>query len=182
VAITDGELLSQIVIERNVGLIVEADSLIVSGSLHAIVDLFGGVVDANKAVHEALAKSVAGIKVICFLVSGEPRVIEVWDDAAAGLMEGEDLGTVIVEVGIETVERAGGVQLAGETIDARMIFGGASVCSGWRMVGSEWGVWECAEIIVEGMVFLRDDDDVIDFFEAGLGERGVWGGGGCADK
>ena len=42
-------------------------------------------------------------------MSGEPRVVEVGTDAAAGLMERQDLRAVVFEVGIKTVKGAGGV-------------------------------------------------------------------------
>jgi len=91
-------------------LIVEADGLIVGGRFDAIIELLGAVVHADEAVHENLAESVAWIYVVGFLVSGKPGMIEVRSDAAAGFMEGENLGAVVIEVGIETVEGAGGVE------------------------------------------------------------------------
>ena len=139
-AVADGELLGQVIIKGNVGLIIEADGLIFGGSFHAIVDLLGAVVHAHEAVHEALAEGVAWICVVGFPMGGEPRVIEVRSGATAGLMEGEDLGTVVVEVGIETVESAGGVELAGETVDARMVIEGAAISSGRRMIRGECGI------------------------------------------
>jgi hypothetical protein len=102
--------------------------------------------------------------------------------AAAGLMEGKNLRAVVVEVGIKTVESAGGVRVAGEPVDATMIIGGAAAISCRRMIRGARGIWQRAEIVVEGMIFLHDDDDVVDFFQAGLGERCVWRTGGYADE
>ena len=145
-------------------------------------DLLGAVVDAYETVHEALAESVTWIYIVGLLVGGEPRVIEVRSDTAAGLMEGEDLGAVVVEVGIKTVESAGGVGETGEAIDATVIVGIAAVSPARIMIRRAWSVRQRAEIVVEGMIFLHDDDDVIDFFQAGLGERCVWRRGCYANK
>jgi hypothetical protein len=134
VAIAHGEFLRQVIIKRNVCLSVEADGLIVDGSFHAIVDLLGAVVDADETVHKALTESVAWIYVVGFLMGGEPGVIKVGSDAAAGLMEGEDLRAIVVEVGIETVEGASGVGQAREAIYATMVIGVAAIVSAWPMI------------------------------------------------
>lgn len=115
--------------------------MIFGGRLHAIVELLGAVVHAYKAVHEALVESVAWIQVVGFLVRLEPGMIEVRSNAAAGLMEGKNLRAVVVEVGIKTVEGAGGIDLAGEAVDAMMVIGGAAAISCWRMIRGVWGVW-----------------------------------------
>ncbi len=56
-AVAHGELLRQVIIKRDIGLIVEADGLIFGGSLDAIVDLLGAVVHSYETIHEALSES-----------------------------------------------------------------------------------------------------------------------------
>lgn len=89
-------------------------------------------------------------------------------------MEGEELRAIVVEVGIETVEGAGGVGQTGESINTSMVVGVAAIISVWRMITAFWGRTLAPEIVVEGVIFLHHDDDVIDFFQSGLGERRVW--------
>jgi len=132
--------LPQVVIERDVGLSEEADGLIFGGIFDAIVDLLGAVVHRYETIHEALPESVAWVYVVDFLMGGEPGVIETRNDAAAGLVEGEDLRAIVVEVGIETVEGAGGVGQAREAVDATMVIGVAAIVSAWPMIRRARGV------------------------------------------
>ena len=67
-------------------------------------------------------------------------MIEVRNYAAAGLMEGEELRAIVVEVGIETVEGAGGVGQTGESINTSMVVGVAAIISVWRMITAFRGV------------------------------------------
>jgi hypothetical protein len=52
-----------------------------------------------------------------------------------------------------------------------MVIEGAAVSSGWRMITGEWSVSKGAEIVVKGMIFLHDDDDVIDSFSGRSGRE-----------
>ena len=61
VTVTDGELLRQVIIKRNIRLIVKADGLIIGGGFDSIIDLLGSVVHANESIIQTLPKSVSRI-------------------------------------------------------------------------------------------------------------------------
>jgi len=174
VTVADGELLRQVIIKRNVRLIVKADGLIVDGGFDSIIDLLGTVVHANEPVIQALPKSVLRIQIISFLMCGEPRVVQVGDNASARFVKREHLRATIIEVGIETLQCSGRVQHARQTVYAGMVVWLTAAVSGGRVVGTARRITEGPEIIVEGVIFLHHYDDVIDFVQARLGFGRLW--------
>jgi hypothetical protein len=107
---------------------------------------------------------------------GEPGVIQVGDNASARLMKGEYLRAIIVEVGIETMQRSGCIQHARQTVYAGMVVWLTTAGSAGRVVGTAWRITERSEIIVEGMILLHHYDDVIDFVQACLALGLHWEG------
>jgi len=105
---------------------------------------------------------------------GEPGVIQVGDNASARLMKREYLRAIIIEVGIETMQRSGCIQHARQTVYTGMVVWLTAVGSAGRVVGTAWHITERSEIIVEGMILLHHYDDVIDFVQACLGFGRLW--------
>jgi hypothetical protein len=80
-------------------------------------------------------------------------VIQVWNDAAAGFVEGEDLPSVVVDVGIKTVERAGSSDIAGEAVNGRVIVGVTAIRSARAVIGSAWRVGRAPKYLSKRMIF-----------------------------
>ena len=127
VAIVDGELLCEIVVEGDFALGVEVHGLIFRGVFYSgRVDLFGHVVDADEAVGEEVLEGVVGVVEVGFAMGGEPAVVEVGADAAAGVVkDGDDLA-VFIDVAVRTDEVAAYVEVAGESVDASVVVFGAA--------------------------------------------------------
>jgi hypothetical protein len=101
-------------------------------------------------------------------VSADPAVIEVGDYATGRIVESIDGAAVVVEIAIGAIQAAFCRNGASKAVDTFVIGAGTgSVAAVIRTAGS---VGERSEIIVERMVFLHDDDDVIDFVQATVGK------------
>src|SRR5712671_2874530 len=101
--VADRELLSQIVIKRDLILIVEVDGLIVGSTLHTVVWLLGLIVHPDESIVEALAQCIHWVCVVVLSMRGKPGVIQVRRNASPGVVKREDLATVIVKIRIEAV-------------------------------------------------------------------------------
>ena len=179
VAVVDGELLGEIVVEGDFALGVEVHGLIFSGVFYSgRIDLFGHVVDADEAVGEEVLERVVGVIEVGFAMGGEPAVVEIGADAAARVMkDGDDLaGFIFVAVGADEV--AADVEVAGESVDASVVVFGAArgvvaatlvtVMLG-LVIGTTRSECEGSEVVIEGVVLLHDDDDVLDLAQVAVG-------------
>jgi hypothetical protein len=101
-------------------------------------------------------------------VGADPAVIEVGDYATGRIVERVDCAAVVVEIAVGAIQSAAGCNGASQGVDAFVVGGGAgSVSVVIRTAGS---IGERSEIIVERMVFLHDDDDVVDLCQTAVGE------------
>src|SRR5579864_2747060 len=87
VPVANGELLRQIVIERNVVLVVIADGLVLGGILSAVIQLLGQVVHSHKAVAEKIRYGAVWVQEIRLAMGAEPGVVQIGLGASAGVVE-----------------------------------------------------------------------------------------------
>ncbi|MDX6464856.1 MAG: hypothetical protein QOE55_8553 [Acidobacteriaceae bacterium] len=179
VAVVDGELLRQIVVEGDFALGVEVHGLIFGGVFcSGRVDLFGHVVDAHEAVSQEVLEGVVGVIEVGFAMGGEPAVVEVGADAAARVVkDGDDLA-VFIDVAVRADEVAADVELAGESVDAGVVIfrAAGSVVAAivvtvmlGLVIGTTRRQCEGSEVVIEGVVLLHDDDDVLDLAQVAVG-------------
>jgi hypothetical protein len=80
-------------------------------------------------------------------------------------MEGEDGASIVIQVGVGTGELAGGIHAAGEPVNTAMVVLPAAavavaIIARGRVIRATGRVGKRAEVIVERVVLLHDDDDV----------------------
>src|ERR1700722_12216743 len=73
VAVVDGEVLSEVVVQREIGLGVEPHGVV------EVVGLLSRVIHAHEAVAAGVEKRIVGMKEVGFLVHGKPGVVEIGD-------------------------------------------------------------------------------------------------------
>jgi hypothetical protein len=165
IPVVDGEGLRQPVVEGQVVLGVEPHRLVFGRALTQDVRLLGGVVHQHEAVVEWRPQRVAGVREIRLHVTAQPLMVEVRLHAIILQMKGRDERAVIIEVGVEAPQLVGGVTLAGEPIDACMLV----VLARPAAVGTASDIGQRAEIVVERVVLLHQDDDVFHPAEITIG-------------
>ena len=113
------------------------------------------------------------------VVRPDPAVIEIGNDAAAVVVEGEHDAVVVVAVGVEADQLVVGGE-AGQPVDAAVIVLAAAVVvaiaipiAARMVVGAARRIGERAEVVVERMVLLHHDDDVIDLSQIAVGGGGA---------
>jgi hypothetical protein len=94
-------------------------------------------------------------------------VLEVRRRAVVLIVKREHDGAVIVEVGIRATEAAIAVKRAAQSIDTAVVVLGARTTMIWGF----GNVWQHAEVIIEGMVLLHDNDDVVDAMNIPFGVK-----------
>src|SRR5258708_27050032 len=77
VTVTDGKVLRQAVVERQLALIVKVHGLIFSRVLNAVVLLLRDVIHADKSVAESLNQRAVGMIEVGFLLRARPAVIKI---------------------------------------------------------------------------------------------------------
>ena len=87
-------------------------------------------------------------------------------------MEGKYGAAVVVQVGVEAGESAELVGFAGEAVDAVVVV--LATAAEFVAVRSVRGVRQSAEIIIKGMVFLHDHNDVFNFMNVTVGPGRLW--------
>src|SRR5579864_6596725 len=102
------------------------------------------------------------------IVGAGPAMVQVRGDASPRIVEGKDGVAVIVDIGIKAGKIPGAIHGAGEAINAAVVVPGAAlaivaiavaVLAGpRRVVRATRRISQRAEIIVERMVFLHNDD------------------------
>src|SRR5215475_2311153 len=108
---------------------------------------------------------------IGFVMGADPAVIEVRLDAAVGILEREDLAGASIYIGVRARERAVARHLTAQPVDAAVVVGATAaiitivavvIAIGIHgVVDAARHIGERAEVVVEGMIFLHDDDDVL---------------------
>src|SRR5882724_2186634 len=101
--VAEREFLSQVVIKRDLILVVEVDGLIVGRTLHTVVWLLGLIVHTDESIAQALPQGVHRVRVVILSMRGKPGVIQVRSNASSGVVKREDLATVIVKIGVEAM-------------------------------------------------------------------------------
>jgi hypothetical protein len=144
-----------------------------------VVVLLGLGVDPDEAVHRRVAQHVVGVIEVGLAVGVDPAMIEVGGGAPARVVERVDDAAVVVEVGVGAVEAAAGVELAAQAVDAAVVArraAGAVVANAAaavmgmavrRVIWTARRVGQRAEVVIEGVVLLHDDDDVLDLVDRG---------------
>ena len=102
IAVVHREVCGQVVVERNLLLVIKAHGLIVGRILDALVQLLRGVVHSHESIAQRLPKSAVRIQEIGFFVRTQPGMIEIGRHASSGIMERKHRGAVVIEVGVET--------------------------------------------------------------------------------
>ena len=108
-------------------------------------------------------------------------MIEVWYYAPSGIVERKDAvaaaGAVAIDIRVEATQGTSRDFQASESIDALVIaFAAASsaipvkIEEFRRVIRGAGGVGQRPKIVIEGMVFLHNHDNVIHFLQAGLGK------------
>ena len=106
-----------------------------------------------KGVAERIIRMVP-VEIQMFAV---PRVVGIGDAACVAVSGVDRLAPVIdVGIGASQISRARG---AGQPVHARVVGAGAAAV----VVKAARRICKCAEIVVIRVVFLHDDDDVVDF-------------------
>jgi hypothetical protein len=109
-------------------------------------------------------------------------VVEIRTNTASRVVKDFDGLAILVGVAVGADEVAADVEVAGESIDAGVVVfratSGAVVVIAFAVtsrlvIGASGGEGEDAEVIVEGMVLLHDDDDVLDLAYIAFGARGA---------
>src|SRR5689334_4025775 len=116
IAIVDGKLLRQIVIERNLLLVVKGHGLVVSGSFHAVVELIGLVIDENEPIHQRLKQRVIRMIEIRLAMRVGPSVVKVGNHAAPGIVKREDGASIVVTIGVLADEVSASINTAGQAV------------------------------------------------------------------
>src|ERR1051325_11135983 len=165
--IADREVLGEVVVERDL-----VGGVVPHGVVLAVV-LLGLGVDADEAVHWCAAARGVGVGEVGLAVHAGPAVIEVGLDAAVGVVEREHRAAAGVDVAIAAVQGAGGVGGAAQAVDTAMVVAAAAgaaisvavvpvIAGARRVVRRARGIGQHAEVVVERVVLLHDDDDVLD--------------------
>src|SRR5258706_13330124 len=97
--VANRELLSQIVIKRDLILVVEVNCLIVGRTLHTVVTLLGLIVHPDESIVEALPQCIHWVRVVALSMRGKPGVVQVRRNESPEVVKPEDLAAVIVQVG-----------------------------------------------------------------------------------
>src|SRR6516165_1482732 len=110
------------------------------------------------------------------MMRADPTVVEVRQLTTTGIVESGYAGAPDVRIRVYARERSAGRHPAGQAVDAAVIVRPAPTISVvieriGRVIGAARDVRQSAEIVVERVVLLHDDDDVIDPIETRLGER-----------
>ena len=150
IAIVDGELAGQVVIEGNLLLRVETDGLVLERALADVV-LLGFVVHSHEPVRRTVQRLIRR-GVVHLPVRADPGMVEV--RLHAPVPEVESAHCCAAQVGV--VVRAAGV----------IAF---AAWAGGCAVGAARRVRQCAEVIVEGMVLLHEDENVLHFVHVSVG-------------
>src|SRR5258708_27243750 len=98
VTVTDGKVLRQAVVERQLALIVKVHGLIFSRVLNAVVLLLRDVIHADKSVAESLKQRAVGMIEVGFLVRARPAVIKIRQDTTAGILESPRPGALFLDI------------------------------------------------------------------------------------
>src|SRR5438067_11703898 len=104
-------------------------------------------------------------------MSAEPGMVEIRNNAPAGIMERYYPRAVVIQIRVGASQVADRINCARQTIDALVVAWQAG--SRRIVIGTVRRISQCAEIIIERMIFLHDDDDVVDFLQA-IGESQAW--------
>src|SRR5690349_19801458 len=110
-----------------------------------------------------------------FTMGAGPAVIEIRSHAAARVMERKHRAAVVVAVGIAAREIASRVHAAAQAVYARMVIFAAAAIVSITVFPPGIVIWAArrigqrAEIVIERMVLLHDDDYVFSLMRIAFG-------------
>lgn len=129
--------------------------------------MFRFVIHADKTIAEGGEQSAVRLKKVHFLVSAEPGVVEVGRSAAPGVVKSGHERNIVIAIRVEASQITIFVVQTQQAVNTGMIIWPAAeeTC----VVGATRRVDQRAKIIIEGVIFLHDDNHMLDLLQVTVG-------------